>query len=371
MVDPRMRKLADQLVGYSCKVKPGERVMIDAYDVPQEMVAVLVERIGEAGGLPFADIHQMPVLRAIYNQATEEQMKIYGERDLEFMKQMQCYISLRGGYNITELSDVPDEKMKIFRQYWQKPVLDQRVNHTKWVVLRWPTPSMAQLAGMSTAAFEDFYFNVCNLDYNKMARAEEPLKELMERTDRVRIVGPQDTDLEFSIKDIPVIPCVGDRNIPDGECFTAPVKDSVNGVIHYNVGSVYQGRPFDDVRFVLRDGKIVEATSSDTEKLNEILDTDEGARYIGEFSLGFNPYITKAMRDPLFDEKIAGSLHFTPGQAYETADNGNDSKIHWDLVMVQTPEFGGGEIYFDGELIRKDGRFVPVDLQGLNPENLV
>lgn len=366
-----MRKLADQLVGYSTKVQPGERVMIDAFDIPKEMVAVLIERVGEAGGLPFVDTHQMPVLRSIYMQATEEQMKIYGERDLEFMKQMQCYISLRGGHNITELSDVPDEKMKLFRQFWQKPVTDQRVNHTKWVVLRWPTPSMAQLANMSTEAFENFYFDVCNLDYKKMAEAEEPLKELMGRTDRVRIVGPQDTNLEFSIKDIPVIPCVGDRNIPDGECFTAPVKDSVNGVIHYNVGSVYQGKPFDDIRFVLRDGKIVEATSSDTENLNKILDTDDGARYIGEFSLGFNPYITRTLRDPLFDEKIAGSLHFTPGQAYEEADNGNDSKIHWDLVMVQTPEFGGGEIYFDGELIRKDGRFVPVELQGLNPENLV
>jgi aminopeptidase len=230
---------------------------------------------------------------------------------------------------------------------------------------------MAQLAGMSTEQFEDFYFDVCNLDYAKMAEAEKPLKERMDRADRVRIIGPKDNNLEFSVKGLPGIQCDGDRNIPDGEVFTAPVRDSINGVIHYNAPSVYQGKSFDDVRFVFTNGKIVEATSSDTEGLNEILDTDEGARYIGEFSIGFNPYITRVMRDILFDEKIAGSLHFTPGQAYDEADNGNDSKIHWDLVLIQTPEHGGGEIWFDDELIRKDGRFVPDYLQGLNPENLI
>jgi aminopeptidase len=286
------------------------------------------------------------------------------------MKEMQCYIALRGGNNITEMSDVPDEKVKLSQKH-MKPVLDYRVQKTKWVVLRWPSPSMAQLAGMSTEQFENFFFDVCTLHYAKMAAAEEPLKERMERTDKVRIIGPLDTNLEFSIKGISAIPCVGDRNIPDGELFTAPVKDSVNGVIHFNAGTIYQGKPYDDVRLVFKDGKIVEATSSDTKALNEVLDTDEGARYVGEFSLGFNPHIKRAMRDILFDEKIMGSIHFTPGQAYEEADNGNRSKIHWDMVMIQTEECGGGEIWFDDELIRKDGRFVPDYLQGLNPENLV
>jgi aminopeptidase len=303
--------------------------------------------------------------------STEEQSRVYGKRDLDFMKEMQAYIGVRGGFNINETSDVPDDKRKIYQSHWQKPVLDQRVSNSKWVVLRWPSPSMAQLAGMSTQQFEDFYFDVCTLDYAKMAEAEAPLKDRMERADRVRIVGPNDTDLEFSIKGISAIQCDGDRNIPDGEVFTAPVRDSINGVIRYNAGTIYQGKSLDDVRLVFKDGKVAEATSSDTKSLNEILDTDEGARYVGEFSLGFNPHITRVMRDILFDEKIAGSLHLTPGQAYEEADNGNRSKIHWDLVLIQTPEFGGGEIYFDDELIRKDGRFVPDYLQGLNPENLV
>lgn len=371
MFDPRMKKLADLLIGYSCKVQPGERVLVDAFDIPPEMVELLIDSIVAAKGIPFVGVHQARVSRSLYMNASPEQMKILASHDLAFMKEMQCYVGLRGSHNITELSDVPDEAIRTVQEYWQKPVLDQRVNHTKWVVLRWPTPSMAQQAGMSSAAFEDFYFDVCTLDYAKMARAEEPLKERMMRTDMVHIKGPRDTDITFSIKGIAAIPCVGDRNIPDGEVFTAPVKNSVNGVMHFNAGTIYNGKPYDDVRLVFKSGKIVEATGSDTKALNEVLDTDPGARYIGEFSLGFNPHIKHAMRDILFDEKIAGSIHFTPGQAYEEADNGNRSKIHWDMVLIQTPEFGGGEIYFDDELIRSDGRFVPEYLQCLNPENLV
>lgn len=371
MIDPRINKLADILIGYSTKVQKGERVLIDAYEIPTEMISALVDRTVQAGGLPFVEIKQSTIQRSIYKTATEEQMAILCRRDLEFMKEMQCYIALRGSSNIAEMSDVPDDRMQLVKAHYQKPVTEYRVNKTKWCVLRWPTPSMAQLAGMSTATFEDFFFDVCTLDYAMLAQAEKPLKERMERTDRVRLIGPKDTNLEFSIKGIPAIQCDGDRNIPDGEVFTAPVRDSVNGVIHFNAGTIYEGKLFDDIRLVFKDGKVVEATGSDTKSLNEILDTDEGARYVGEFSVGLNPYIKKAMRDILFDEKIAGSIHFTPGQAYEEADNGNRSKIHWDMVMIQTDEFGGGEMWFDDELIRKDGRFVPEYLLGLNPERLI
>lgn len=365
-----MKKLADLLVSYSTDVKPGEKVLIDAFEIPAEMVELLIEAVVKAGGVPFVETFQARVRRSLMMNASDEQLEILGEKDLEFMKKMQCYIAIRGGENITEMADVPSDKIQIVQKH-MKPVLDYRVQKTKWVVLRWPSPSMAQQAGMSTESFENFFFDVCTLDYAKMAKALEPLKERMERTDRVKIIGPQDTNIEFSIKGIPASPCVGERNIPDGELFTAPVKDSVNGVIHYNTGTLYHGKPYDDIRLVFKDGKIIEATGSDTKGLNEVLDSDEGARYIGEFAIGFNPHIKKAMRDILFDEKIDGSIHFTPGQSYEDAGNGNKSKIHWDMVMIQRPELGGGEIWFDDELIRKDGRFVPDYLQGLNPENLV
>jgi aminopeptidase len=284
--------------------------------------------------------------------------------ELARMKKMNAYIAMRGSHNITELADVPAEKMQLIGKK-MRPVQDQRVKRTKWVVLRWPTPSMAQLAGMSTEAFEDFFFDVCTLDYRKLQPGMKALKGLMEQTDRVQIKGP-DTDLNFSIKGIPAVICGGDRNIPDGEVFTAPVKDSVEGQLTFNAPSIYQGTAFDGIQLSFKRGKIVEASSNDTEKLNEILDSDTGARYIGEFSLGFNPRVFQPMRDILFDEKIAGSFHFTPGQAYEEADNGNRSQVHWDMVSIQRPDYGGGEIYFDGKLIRKNGEFLPKQLRSLN-----
>lgn len=370
MKDPRIQKLADVLVQYSTKLKPGENVLIEAGDVPEPLVQAIIRTAVDAGAKPYVWQRQSLVTRELLLHSSDEQLKLIGEMELAWMKKMDAYIGIRGGLNINEMSDVPQERKIAYQELILKPVhLEQRVKHTKWVVLRYPSPSFAQQAGMSTDAFEDFFFDVCTMDYAKMEKAMEPLHELMEKTDRVQIKGPG-TDLNFSIKGIPAILCQGSHNIPDGEVFTAPVKESVEGSIAYNVPTIYQGITFSDVKFRFEKGKIVEASADKTDKLNEILDTDDGTRYIGEFAIGFHPYITKPMLDILFDEKIAGSFHFTPGQAYEEADNGNQSTVHWDLVNVQTPEMGGGEIYFDGTLIRKDGKFVPLELQGLNPENL-
>ena len=288
-------------------------------------------------------------------------MRLTGEWEKARMEGMDAYIGVRGSHNISEMSDVPDDRMKLYRSLWWNPVHSGvRVPKTRWVVLRWPTPSMAQQAGMSTEAFEDFYFDVCTFDYSKLSTAIAPLKQRMDNANQVRLTAPG-TDLTFSIKDIPTIPCTGEANIPDGEIFTAPVKTSVNGTIAFNAPTIYQGTVFEQVTLRFEAGRIVEATSAGNTAgtLNSILDSDDGARFIGEFSLGFNPYVLQPMKDILFDEKIAGSLHFTPGQAYEEADNGNRSVVHWDMVLIQRPEFGGGDIFFDDELIRHDGLFAP------------
>ncbi|HEY5480786.1 MAG TPA: aminopeptidase, partial [Verrucomicrobiae bacterium] len=268
----------------------------------------------------------------------------------------------------TENADVASDRMALYSSI-TRPVLNYRVSKTRWCVLRWPTPSMAQAAGMSTEAFEDLYFAVCTLDYHKMARAMGPLERRLKRANRVHLKGPG-TDLAFSIKGMGAKMCKGDRNIPDGEVFSCPVKNSINGRIQFNTPTLYSGTKFENVCLEFKDGKIVKAVSNNTRRLNEILDTDPGARYTGEFSLGFNPYIMSPMCDILFDEKIAGSLHLTPGQAYDECDNGNRSAIHWDMVLIQRPEWGGGEIWLDGELIRKNGMFLPRDLKPLNPANL-
>ncbi len=376
MIDARWQRLADVLVHHSVRVQPGERVLIEAFDMPPEFVALLARTIAQAGGIPIVDIKSSLVLRALYQDATESQIRFVAALERERMEQVQGYIGLRGTPNFAEMSDVPLEKMKLVRQLWWTPVHQEvRVPKTKWVVLRWPTVGMAQAANMSTEAFEEFYFRVCTLDYARMERAVQPLVELMQHTREVHIKGPG-TDLRFSIEGIGVVPCYGLRNIPDGECFTCPVRDSVEGEIAINTNSVYEGTLYRDIRLRLHRGKIVEATCADDgerpgagnpRKLNAILDTDEGARYIGEWSLGFNPHVLYPMNDTLFDEKIAGSFHFTPGNAYQEADNGNRSSVHWDLVVIQRPEYGGGEIYFDGQLVRKQGLFTLPELQALNP----
>src|SRR6266478_5095240 len=364
MRDTRFDNLAKLLVEYSIRLRRNETVLIEALEVPDEMTIALIRAARNAGGIPFVQTHQARVSRALALEASDRQLSLLAGHELARMKKMNAYIALRGSNNITELSDVPAEQMKLIGRKMRR-VQDQRVKKTKWVVLRWPTPSMAQLAGMSTEAFEDFYFDVCTLDYRKLLPGMKALKRLMEKTDGVQIKGPG-TDLRFSVKGIPAVICGGDRNIPDGEVFTAPVKDSVEGHVTFNAPSIYQGIAFDSIRLEFKDGKVVKATSNNSEKLNKILDSDPGARYIGEFSLGFNPFVLHPMRDILFDEKIAGSFHFTLGQAYEEAEKGNRSQVHWDMVCIQRPDYGGGEIYFDGKLVRKNGEFLPKQLHSLN-----
>jgi len=370
MKDPRFDRLAQVLIQHSTRLQAGENILIEATDVPSELTVAIVRAAQAVGANPMINVRQSAVTRALFQGATDDSMLLNGRVGLHQMQQVQAYIAIRGADNAAELSDISSDKMKLYTKHWMHPVhMEHRVKKTKWVVLRYPSPSMAQEAKMSTEAFEDFFFDVCTFDYSRMEEAVKPLVERMGRADHVRISGPG-TDLEFSIKDIGVVPCFGERNIPDGECFTAPVKDSVNGTLQYNTPTIEHGFTHENVRLVFKDGKIIEATGSDSKKLNEVLDTDDGARFIGEWSLAYNPYILNPMKDILFDEKIAGSFHFTPGQAYEDADNGNRSEVHWDMVCIQRPEYGGGEIYFDGELIRKDGLFVPDALQALNPDRL-
>lgn len=374
MKDIRIEKLAYNLVNYSCRLKKGENVLIKVYGEGEErsLVMAIIQEVYKVGANPFVWNHDPQIMRELLKKCNEEQIKTWAESDLMLMKKMDAYIGVWGGNNNAENSSIKEENYKIYEKLYLDPVhMHQRVKNTKWVVLNYPTSSMAQQASMSTDEFEDFYFKVCNLDYSKMDKAMDNLVNLMNKTDKVKIVG-EGTNLEFSIKDIPAIKCAGIMNIPDGEVFTAPVRDSINGVLSYNTPSLYSdGFTYENIKLEFKNGKIINATSNDNERINKIFDTDEGARYIGEFAIGVNPYITKPMKDTLFDEKIMGSFHFTPGACYDEAPNGNKSTIHWDLVCIQTKEYGGGEMYFDDVLIRKDGVFVIDELKCLNPENLI
>jgi aminopeptidase len=368
MTDPRYAKLAGLLVKYSIELKKNERVLLEMIDVPDEFTVQLMRAARQAGAHPLVEVRHTRVTREIMRQTNAAHAALVRQVELSRMKRVQAYVAVRGADNANETADVPPGLMALYAKA-VRTVQNYRVNKTRWCVLRWPSPSMAQAANMSTEAFEDFYFDVCTMNYPKMARAMIPLQKLMGRTDRVHLKGPG-TDLQFSIKGIGALLAEGKRNIPDGEVYSCPVKKSVQGVIQYNTPTIYAGTKFENVRLEFKNGQIIKAHSNNNKRLNEILDTDKGARYVGEFSLGFNPYILNPMCDILFDEKIAGSLHFTPGQAYKQADNGNRSAVHWDMVLIQRPEWGGGEVWFDGRLIRKDGLFLPKELRPLNPKNL-
>ena len=365
MHDARIDALARQLVRYSTALKKGEKVLIDLHDVPDSIGLALIREVRAKGGLPFIRTHHSRLSREMVKGAEDSQYEILAKHLLTEMKDMDAYIAIRGGNNIAENSDVPTERMQLAMKH-MRPVMDHRVKKTKWCVLRWPSSSMAQQAGMSTEAFENFYFDVCLLDYKALVPAMNALKKLMDKTEDVHITGPA-TDLRFSLKGQNALVSAGNYNIPDGEVFTSPVRDSVEGFITYNAPTIYQGIPFDTIRLEFSKGKIIKADAgAKTAALNKILDSDEGARYVGEFALGLHPLILHPMRDILFDEKIAGSFHFTPGQAYEEADNGNRSQVHWDMVSIQRKDCGGGEIYFDGKLVRKDGIFLVKGLEKLN-----
>lgn len=365
-MNTELEKLSKTIVDYSIGVKENDKVLIQyESSMCNPLVKCLIKDIYSKGGIPFTKLLDNElnslILEGADSKTIDEMVKVKTFEVDEF----DCFIRICYTENEYEDKNVPTTVRKELGSKSEK-IDDIRINQRRWVLLNYPSLVDAYKAGMKYDEFYNYSLSVMNVDYKSLDEKIKPLKELMERTDKVRIVGPN-TDLTFSIKGLPAIPCCGKANIPDGELYTAPVKNSVNGIITYNTKSPYNGYVFNNISLEFKDGKIINATASDNnDKLKEIFDTDEGARYVGEFSLGFNPMIKEPMGDILYDEKIMGSLHFTPGTCYKDCNNGNVSSIHWDLVLIQRPEYGGGEIYFDDVLIRKDGLFVLDNLKQLN-----
>lgn len=366
----RMAELASLVVHYSLDVQPGEKILLESWDEADDLTQAVMSEVLAAGGIPVVDRQNMVLQRQYLIEADADAMKCRAALELERIQQMNGYLAIRRNRNVYELSDVPPEKAAMYDRI-MAPVKHHRMMKTKWCVLRYPDEAMAQMCHMSTQQFREYYFSVCCLDYAAMSRAARPLEQLMKKTDQVHILAPG-TDLTFSIRgckgDTPFFPndtgC-GRLNIPDGEVGGGVVKESVNGQITYNLPASYRGTTFYDVCFQFEKGKIVSAACSNRKAqplLDAILDTDEGSRYIGEFSLGINPLADIALGDILFDEKMWGTFHFTPGHS--------PSAVHWDMVLSQRPEDGGGEIWFDNQLIRRDGQFILPELVHLNPDAL-
>jgi aminopeptidase len=360
MKDVRITKLAGLLLDYSIGIKKGDNLYIEwkgqsTLSLISELIAQTVRR----GAVPFWFYHDEKLLRPLIEGAGVEQMKTYSSVHCGLMKRAQCYIGINGSDNPFEMASLSLKQSDDFTRYFSKPVHTEiRSANTRWCVLRWPSLAMAQMANMSHQEFIEFYFETCLVDYKKMSREMDGLVRIIEKADKVRIVAP-DTDLKFSVRGVPVKKCDGHMNIPDGEIFTAPVRESVNGTIRFNAPALHRGMVFTNIKMEFKDGRAVKVTcDGDSKALNSILDIDPGARFIGEFAVGVNPKIKRPMKDGLFDEKIDGSVHFALGSCYDEVPNKNKSAIHWDIILIQTPEWGGGEIYFDGKLVRKDGKFV-------------
>ena len=364
----KLNELANTIVNYSLKLKENSRVQVTFTIEATPLVEQLIKEAQKVGAVMVLDPYVPKLNARLAEHNTDARLELLKKKKEFDVNNFDAFVMIRTGFNDYESMDVPKEMTRKYGAMTQD-IDDVRINEREWVLLNYPTDLDAYKAKMTTEKFNEFALDVMTVDYQKMSEDIKPLKELMERTDKVRIVAPN-TDITFSIKGLSAIPCTGEKNIPDGEIYSAPVKDSVNGVITYNTPSPYQGNVYNHVSLTFENGKIIKATcDEDDEKLNEIFDTDEGARYVGEFSLGVNPKILYPMGDILYDEKILGSLHFTPGRCYADCDNGNVSSIHWDMVLIQREEFGGGEIYFDDVLIRKDGKFVLDELKQLNYED--
>lgn len=371
-MDPRYQQLAKLLVRYSAEVKPGDRVLLMTdISTPFEMNKAVIDEVHRAGGFMLDPmVWDQRLMAAARKGCHPRQLRVDAAAYFTKILGTDCRIALRGYMNPLEMKDVPAEDSQRHNQIFADFVMEEAIEGTRWVLTEWPTPGFALLGNFSTSEAEDFFFKAALVDYRAMARNVKPLVELMEKTNEVKITGPG-TNLKFLIKGIPVVPCVGKRNVPDGEIYTAPIRDSMNGVITYNTPTITKdGEKFEGVSFTVKNGKIVKASckSGDPERLQGMLDTDEGARYFGEFSLGVNTGISRVIGDTLFDEKVWGTFHLTPGKCYESAPNGNKSAIHWDIVLDQRQPAGGGEIRFDNKLIRKNGFFVPKSLQALNPK---
>ena len=372
-MDERLDKLARLLLNYSLELRRGELFEINAALPAKPLIKSLMRAALDVGAAPFVKLTDDELERLSFSyidpDRPEEAQAVFEKQlvwENAYWDQMAAHVDIGVDENDAELSAVDVRARTLYRNA-RRALRDKIIDERRWVYLHWPTFADAQKAGMCFDDFYEFFLNAALVDYEAMARGMEPLVRLMEQTNDVRIVGP-DTELTFSIAGIPVRPCHGQRNIPDGEVYTAPVLDSVNGHIRYNTAAMRYGRRFMNPRLVLRNGHIDEAScDGDSAAFAEMLDADEGARYIGEFALGVNNAVTKAIGNTLYDEKIGGSFHLTPGCCYAEADNGNRSQLHLDIVCIQTAAYGGGEIWFDGRLVRKDGLFTLPELQGLNP----
>ncbi len=354
VTDPRVEALADILVQHSTEVGPGDLVVIDGTANAQPLLMACYRRVLAAGGHPRLNVGFEEAQEVFLAEASDAQLEFLDPIAQFQADSIQVAIRIRATENTRALANADPSRLAK-SMIARRPVMDQIIENVRWVLCDYPTNALAQEAEMSLSEYADFLYGATNIDWSEMTARLASLKTRLEAGSEVRIVGP-DTDLTLRTAGRIWEPADGKKNMPDGEIFTAPIEDSVNGRIRYEFPAIYQGRQVDGITLTFKDGLIVEASAERGEDfLNAILDTDPGARRLGEIGIGTNDGIQRHTKNILFDEKMGGTVHLAVGRSYEFTGGKNQSAVHWDMVKDLRTD---SALYLDGALLQENGVFV-------------
>lgn len=353
--DLRVQKLAKLIVDYSVFVKKGESVVISGSSEAEEFITALYKEIILKGAHPVLRMSPRGITPFFYRHATNEQIEKFPEIFDFIVKNSQKYIGIDTEFNSRELSNIPPEKITS-RAKVTKPISDYIVNSKPKmhrVAVGFPCPSLAQDAEMDLVEYENFVFNACLLDWKKLGRQMDKIKSKFKKSSQVHLIG-ENVDLKMKVHGEKAVADKGEENMPGGEIFMAPIRESLNGWIKFDFPAIRNGKEVTDVYLKFENGKVIESKASKNEDfLKAMLATDENSSYVGELGIGCNPRVTKFTKNLLFDEKISSTIHLALGMAYKENGGGNDSAIHWDIVK----DMKKAKIIVDGKVIQENGKW--------------
>jgi len=367
-----LSRLADVIVNDCLSIEDGDLIILEGIDLPDNLLSDFADHLLAMKIQPYVIQKSQKILIQNIQNHNSEIIGLQADFEINIMKRAKAFIGLRFPTNLYMMECLgKSDREKILTNFIKPVHFEYRNNNLQWVYFRFPTREFAKNSGQNYTEFTKNYFNASLVNYEKMAYAFDPLAKLISKCQEVRIVSDS-TDLRFYMSGKGVYKSCGQHNLPDGEIFTSPDKSSIEGFIRFNIPSIYYGNYFENIELEFRKGKIVGChAENNSDLLKSILDIDEGAKFVGEFAIGLNPFVKTPILDILWDEKMHGSLHLAIGNAYPVSNNGNKSAIHWDLILNQTSDYGGGALYFDERLVRKNGLFIDDHLQHLNPQNLI
>ena len=354
-----MEKIFKNIFDYSLKLERGESVFIFADIESREYTLKLCEELLSNGNIPYlvwndVDLNKL-MIRANDSEIDSELYDIV-EKSIE-----KCDAAIMLDNNIEDYKNFDSNDVIKFKNNYYLKIFQKIMNFERWVYLRYPNKALAKLFKLSPKKLERLLFDVNNFDYKKLSSKAQILKNFLDKTSYIRILG-KETDISFQKKNVNTVVCCGNINLPDGEVYTAPEKFSVNGKIMFDVDSYFRGNTYKNLKLFVKDGKIVDYDCNLNEEFGKILNSDEGASYFGEFAFGLNPFIDRNYNDNLFNEKMARTIHMAIGRCHPDTNNENNSIIHWDLIKIMKQDC---QIYFDDNLVYENGEFVIDDLKNL------